>query len=232
MKFLKVIIMVHCTFSACAQSSDTYEAMRLRMVEEQIISRGIHDPITIQAIRKVPRHLFVPRNIEDLAYNDCPLAIGYDQTISQPYVVALMTELSIPRKGKRVLEIGTGSGYQAALLAETVDSVYTIEIVPELAESAKERLTKLGYKNIIVKLGDGYKGWSEFAPFDIIIVTAACNHVPQPLIDQLNERGRLIMPLGNPSEIQDLILLEKLNGKIVKKIITQVRFVPFTRNGK
>jgi protein-L-isoaspartate(D-aspartate) O-methyltransferase len=199
------------------------------MVNSQIISRGITDRNTINALKKVPRHLFVPETITELAYNDSPLPIGNDQTISQPYIVALMTELSIPRKDKKVLEIGTGSGYQAAVLAEIVDHVYTIEIVQKLAEIAKERLIKLDYKNIEVKYGDGYKGWPEYAPFDIIIITAACNHIPQPLIDQLNENGRLIMPLGEPNEIQDLILLEKKNGKVTEKIITQVRFVPFTR---
>jgi protein-L-isoaspartate(D-aspartate) O-methyltransferase len=212
---------------SCAQQSSDFQNRRNEMVCNQIISRGIADANTLQALRKVPRHLFVPENSIDLAYNDSPLAIGYDQTISQPYIVALMTEYSKPRKGKKVLEIGTGSGYQAAVLAEIVDSVYTIEIIPELAVRARERLAKLGYKNIIVKQGDGYIGWPDFAPFDIIIITAACDHIPQPLVEQLNENGRLIMPLGEPSEVQELILLEKRNGNIERKILNYVRFVPF-----
>jgi len=212
---------------SCAQQSSDFQSKRNEMVRNQIISRGIADINTLESLRTVPRHLFVPDVSIELAYNDSPLDIGFEQTISQPYIVALMTEYSIPREGKKVLEIGTGSGYQAAVLAEIVDFVYTIEIIPELAVSARERLAKLGYENIIVKQGDGYKGWPEFAPYDIIIVTAACNHIPQPLIDQLNENGRLIMPRGEPSEVQELILLEKKDGKIEKKILTYVRFVPF-----
>ncbi|MHC1704518.1 MAG: protein-L-isoaspartate(D-aspartate) O-methyltransferase [Tenuifilaceae bacterium] len=229
MRTLTTILILLCTLFSCAQKKENFEQKRINMVNIQIISRGITDQNTINALKKVPRHLFVPETITELAYNDSPLPIGNDQTISQPYIVALMTELSIPRKDKKVLEIGTGSGYQAAVLAEIVDRVYTIEIVQNLAEIAKERLLKLGYNNIDVKYGDGYKGWPEFAPFDIIIITAASNHIPQPLIDQLNENGRLIMPRGEPSDVQDLILLEKKNGKVTEKIITQVRFVPFTR---
>ena len=229
MRLISATLIVVITLNSCAQKNESSEQRRNEMVENQIIARGITDQNTINALKKVPRHLFIPDRLLELAYNDSPLPIGNEQTISQPYVVALMTELSKPRKGKRALEIGTGSGYQAAVLAEIVDQVYTIEIVKELEEIAKKRLTHLGYKNINTKYGDGYKGWPEFAPFDIIIITAACDHIPQPLIDQLNENGRLVMPLGKPSEIQDLILLEKKNEKIVEERITQVCFVPFTR---
>jgi len=229
MRLTSTTLLAFIVLYSCAQQKADYQLKRNDMVSNQIVTRGITDINTINAMRKVPRHLFVPNSIVDMAYNDSPLPIGCDQTISQPYVVALMTELSIPRKGKKVLEIGTGSGYQAAVLAEIVDYVYTIEIVPELAISAKERLSTMGYKNVNVRQGDGYKGWPEFAPFDIIIVTAACDHIPQPLIDQLGEKGRLLMPLGEPAEVQDLILLEKKGGKIVQRIITQVIFVPFIR---
>ncbi len=229
MRWVSPTIFLLIALNSYAQKIESNEQQRNLMVENQIVARGITDQYTIKALKKVPRHLFIPYALAELAYNDSPLPIGNEQTISQPYVVALMTELSKPRKGKKALEIGTGSGYQAAVLAEIVDQVYTIEIVKELAETAKKRLLGIGYKNIFVKYGDGYKGWPEFAPFDIIIITAACDHIPQPLIDQLNENGRLIMPLGNPKEIQDLILLEKKNGKIVEKRITQVQFVPFTR---
>ena len=215
--------------TSCAQNSTDYQLLRKRMVDNQIVARGVNDPSTIRALRKVERHLFVPDDLASSAYNDSPLPIGYDQTISQPYIVAIMTALAKPDRGKKALEIGTGSGYQAAVLAEIVDSVYTIEIIKPLAISAKNRLQNLGYSNVVVMECDGYKGWPEHAPFDIIIVTAACNHIPQPLIDQLNEKGRLIMPLGNPSEVQDLILIEKINGKIESKVITRVLFVPFTR---
>ena len=229
MRWVSPTIFLLIALNSYAQTIESNEQQRNLMVENQIVARGITDQYTIKALKKVPRHLFISDALSALAYNDSPLPIGYEQTISQPYIVALMTELSKPRKGKKALEIGTGSGYQAAVLAEIVDQVYTIEIVKELAETAKKRLLGIGYKNIFVKYGDGYQGWPEFAPFDIIIITAACDHIPQPLIDQLNENGRLIMPLGNPSEIQDLILLEKKNGKIVEKRITQVQFVPFTR---
>lgn len=229
MPYLTTTLLLAIALSSYAQTIESNEQRRNLMVENQIVARGITDQNTIKALKKVPRHLFTPNALAALAYNDSPLPIGNEQTISQPYIVALMTELSKPKKGMKALEIGTGSGYQAAVLAEIVDQVYTIEIVKELAEASKLRLIGLGYKNINAKFGDGYKGWPEFAPFDIIIITAACDHIPQPLIDQLKENGRFIMPLGNPAEVQDLILLEKKNGKIIEKRITQVRFVPFTR---
>ena len=206
-----------------------YEVKRKAMVEDQIVARGITDKATIMAMKKVPRHLFIPRDYLGLAYNDGPLLIGHNQTISQPYIVAYMTEILNPSKGKKALEIGTGSGYQAAILAEIVDHVYSIEIIPELAENASEKITRLGYKNITIKQGDGYKGWPELAPFDIVIVTAACDHIPQPLVDQLADNGRLVIPVGEPGQVQKLILVVKKNGKIKQETLTLVRFVPFTR---
>jgi protein-L-isoaspartate(D-aspartate) O-methyltransferase len=211
------------------QQDARYAVARERMVTEQIISRGVTDQSTLQAMRKVPRHLFIPKEYESEAYDDNPLPIGYGQTISQPYIVAYMTEVAEPDPSKTALEVGTGSGYQAAVLAETVKSVHSIEIVPELAMESAERLKKLGYKNITVKYGDGYNGWKEFSPFDIIIVTAAAEQIPQPLIDQLAENGRLVIPVGAPLAVQELILLIKKDGKIEKRRMTFVRFVPFKR---
>jgi protein-L-isoaspartate(D-aspartate) O-methyltransferase len=206
--------------------TDKYQALRLGMVKDQIVKKGIRNPLTIKAMEKVPRHLFVPPEYVDRAYEDNPLPIGNGQTISQPFIVAYMTEIANPAKWKKVLEIGTGSGYQAAVLAEIVDTVYTIEILPELAKQAKMRLAKMGYANVVTKQGDGYIGWKEHAPFDIIIVTAADDHIPQPLIDQLAENGRLVMPIGSPSSAQQLVLATKKNGKIDKRKLAMVRFVP------
>jgi protein-L-isoaspartate(D-aspartate) O-methyltransferase len=211
------------------QQDDRFTAAREKMVTQQIISRGVTDQPTLKAMRKVPRHLFVPEEYKSEAYDDNPLPIGYGQTISQPYIVAYMTEVAKPDPSKTALEIGTGSGYQAAILAEIIKSVFSIEIVPELAKESEKRLKMLGYRNITVKHGDGYKGWKEFSPFDIIIVTAAADQIPQPLIDQLAENGRLIIPVGAPSAVQELILLVKKNGKIEKSRLTFVRFVPFKR---
>lgn len=209
---------------------DKYIAARNNMVKIQITDRGITNAATIKALRKVPRHLFVPKEYENDAYGDYPLPIGYGQTISQPYIVAYMTEIARPTEKKKALEIGTGSGYQAAVLAEIVDTVYTIEIIPELASESASRFEKLGYKNIIGKSGDGYNGWPEHAPFDIIIVTAAAKEIPKPLIDQLAENGRLVIPVGEPGTVQELMLLVKKNGKIEKSRLTFVRFVPFRRS--
>jgi protein-L-isoaspartate(D-aspartate) O-methyltransferase len=212
------------------QQDDKYTALRKTMVNDQIVSRGIRNQVTIKAMLKVPRHLFVSSQYTDRAYEDNPLPIGFNQTISQPFIVAYMTELAKPAKWKKVLEVGTGSGYQAAVLAELVNTVYTIEIIPELAREASARLTKLGYKNIITKTGDGYMGWKEFAPFDVIMVTAADDHIPQPLLDQLAENGRLIMPVGAASSAQQIVLAVKKNGKIEKSKLAMVRFVPLLRN--
>lgn len=211
------------------QQPDKYEPVRHRMVKSQIEDRGISNPAVLSAMKKVPRHLFVPKEYEDEAYNDYPLPIGYGQTISQPYIVAYMTEALRPASKKKVLEIGTGSGYQAAVLAEICEKVYTIEIVRELAKESAERLKKMGYKNIVCKYGDGYIGWPEYAPFDMIMVTAAPESIPQPLIDQLAEGGRLIIPVGAPSAVQELIMIVKRNGKTEQRRLTFVRFVPFRR---
>jgi protein-L-isoaspartate(D-aspartate) O-methyltransferase len=206
---------------------DKYTAARNYMVKTQIIGRGISDAGTIESMKKVPRHLFVPPEYVKQAYDDYPLPIGYGQTISQPYVVAYMTEAVKPSKKNKALEIGTGSGYQAAVLAGIIDSVYTIEIVPELARDAAARLRMLGYGNVVVRAGDGYNGWKEHAPFDIIIVTAAAETIPKPLIDQLAENGRLIIPVGSQHGIQQLNLLVKKNGKIHSTALLPVKFVPF-----
>jgi len=212
--------------------ADKFNAARNKMVETQIEARGISDPGTLRAMRKVPRHLFVPKNYQNDAYGDFPLPIGNGQTISQPYIVAYMTEVLRPSSKMRVLEIGTGSGYQAAVLAEIVDTVYTIEIVNELAKESAERLKSLGYDNVVVKSGDGYHGWIEHSPFDIIIVTAAAAEIPKPLTDQLAENGRLVIPVGDAGSVQELILLTKKKGKTESKRLTMVRFVPFTRTEK
>jgi protein-L-isoaspartate(D-aspartate) O-methyltransferase len=206
-----------------------FTEQRLEMVRTQIADRGITDSLVLHAMRTVPRHQFVPENVLSAAYEDHPLSIGHGQTISQPYIVALMTDLLRPRKGMNVLEIGTGSGYQAAVLAEIVGSVFTIEIVQPLAEGAQERLKVLGYTNVHVRAGDGYRGWPEHAPYDGIIVTAAVNHIPQPLIDQLAEGGRMVLPEGEPYGVQRLILVVKNDGKTTIDEILPVRFVPLTR---
>ena len=208
---------------------DRFREARETMVRVQIIDRGIKDEAILKAMLKVPRHLFVPAEYLNEAYYDTPLPIGYNQTISQPYIVAYMTEVAKPDPSKTALEIGTGSGYQAAVLAETVKKVYSIEIVPDLARESAERLKSLGYTNIVVKYGDGYQGWKEYSPFDIVIVTAAAEQIPGPLIEQLAENGRLVIPIGEPSAVQELILLIKKNGRIEKSRLTYVRFVPFKR---
>ena len=191
------------------------------------MERGIVDARVLAAMRKVPRERFVPENLRDRSYGDHPLPIGYDQTISQPYIVAFMTEQLRPRAEDRVLEIGTGSGYQAAILAELVKEVYSIEIVEPLARRAEATLAQLGYKNVHVKAGDGYKGWPEHAPFDAVIVTCAPDHVPQPLVDQLKEGGRMMIPVGERGR-QELFLLEKKAGKMKRRSVIPVRFVPMT----
>ncbi|MBN1905925.1 MAG: protein-L-isoaspartate(D-aspartate) O-methyltransferase [Deltaproteobacteria bacterium] len=209
--------------SACAKES--FEIKRNRMVENQIIARGVTAPHVISAMKKVERHLFVPDEYVKFAYNDTPLSIGYGQTISQPYIVAYMTEILELKPSDRVLEIGTGSGYQAAVLAEIAESVYTIEIVPQLGERAGELLKKLGYKNIEVKIGDGYKGWIEHATFDAIIVTCSPINIPAPLEEQLAEGGRMIIPVGE-RYVQQLVFLVKKEGKLIRMKVMAVSFVP------
>ncbi len=229
---MRLIIMPFFLFTLVqcnGQEGDRFLDQRNSMVQHQIVDRGINGQELVNAFLKVPRHRFVPAEYQNEAYDDHPLPIGFDQTISQPYVVAYMTDLVGASKGKRGLEIGTGSGYQAAILAELIDSVYTIEIVPELAKRSALLLSELGYNNILVKQGDGYKGWPEHAPFDLIIVTAACDQIPQPLVDQLAEGGKLIMPLGEPNSVQQLVLIERNYGKIQKKKLSYVRFVPLIR---
>ena len=231
-KHFQLIILVSFlffSFTTICSYNDKYEKVRKRMVSEHIVARGIKDQKVIQAMIKVERHLFVPKNKERMAYEDRPLPIGEGQTISQPYIVALMTEILELNKDMSVLEIGTGSGYQAAVLAEIVNEVYTIEIIETLGLKAKNTLDNLNYKNINFSIGDGYKGWAENAPFDAIIVTCAPTDIPKPLENQLKEGGKMIIPLGG-SITQELVLFEKQNGKLIKKIVAPVRFVPMVRN--
>jgi protein-L-isoaspartate(D-aspartate) O-methyltransferase len=213
-----------------AQPERSYADERARMVSEQIEARGIHDARVLDSLRQVPRHLLVPEDVRAAAYQDRPLPIGYEQTISQPYIVALMTALARPGPKDRALEVGTGSGYQAAVLANLVERVYTIELEDALAKSAAAALRRLGYDNVTVRSGDGYLGWPEQAPFDIVIVTAAPDHVPQPLLDQLGAGGRLIVPVGSTLGTQQLQLIEKdASGKLTTSSLSLVRFVPLRR---
>ena len=208
----------------------SYASERAAMVSEQIAARDVKTPAILEAVRRVPRHRFVPPSEQQYAYRDMPLPIGQGQTISQPYIVALMTELVQPDASDRVLEVGTGSGYQAAVLAELVDHVYTIEIEPELARGATHVLRELGYDNVTVRTGDGYAGWPEEAPFDIIVLTAAPDHVPQALIDQLKRDGLMIVPVGPVFAVQQLRLIEKdERGEVRTRNIAPVRFVPLRR---
>jgi protein-L-isoaspartate(D-aspartate) O-methyltransferase len=205
---------------------DRYIERRWDMVENQIVSRGIQDARVIKAMLKVKRHLFVPKEYLDSAYSDKPIPIEKEQTVSQPYMVALMTELLNSSPGKKILEIGTGSGYQSAILAETGCDLYTIEIIEDIAANARKTLEKLGYSNIKYRIGDGYRGWKENAPFEGIIVTAAPADIPDKLIEQLSQGGRMIIPVGDLS--QELLLIENTNEGVKRKKITAVRFVPMT----
>jgi len=202
------------------------------MIVKQLKAYGIHDPKILSAMSKVPRQKFVPPDMQKYAYKDGAVAIGYGQTISQPFMVAFMTKDLQLKKYDKVLEIGTGSGYQAAILSELVKTVYTIEIIPELEKSAKDRFNNLGYNNIQVKLGDGYFGWKEKGPFDAIIVTAAAENIPPSLIEQLKEGGRMIIPIGKPSSVQQLIRVIKKENSTNTQSLMGVRFVPFTREKK
>ena len=204
---------------------------RVTMVNEQLAGRDITDKAVLKAMREVPRHLFVPEGLQDLAYTDRPLPIGLGQTISQPYIVALMTQLGQLDKSARVLDVGTGSGYQAAVLAKLVKQVYSIEILCPLADEARQRLERLGYDNVEVRCGDGHLGWFDHAPFDVIIVAAASEHVPQSLIDQLAPGGRLVIPVGK--YFQELIVIEKQSdGSVKRRLIAPVAFVPMTGGKK
>ncbi|HXT19195.1 MAG TPA: protein-L-isoaspartate(D-aspartate) O-methyltransferase [Thermoanaerobaculia bacterium] len=205
---------------------DPWAAPRHEMVEQQIRDRGVRQADVLRAMESVPRHLFVPADSREQAYGDAPLPIGWGQTISQPYVVALMTELLELDRHDKVLEIGTGSGYHAAVLSKVAGEVYTIEIIDQLGKQAKSTLQQLGYQNVHVRVGDGYKGWPEEAPFDAIILTAAPPKIPQPLLDQLKPGGRMVVPVG--SFVQDLLLLTKTPQGIVQRTVAPVRFVPMT----
>jgi protein-L-isoaspartate(D-aspartate) O-methyltransferase len=214
--------------SELVRAEDGEVKSREEMVRNQLAAGGIRKAEVLQAMAEVPRHEFVPASLRPYAYADGPLPIGHGQTISQPFIVAYMTQALELSKEDTVLEIGTGSGYQAAILGKLTKEVYTIEIVPPLAESARAVLSKLGFENVHVRQGDGYLGWPEKAPFDAIIVTCAPDHVPEPLISQLKEGGRLVIPVGATGGIQQLVLLRKRNGQISKEKMLDVRFVPMT----
>jgi protein-L-isoaspartate(D-aspartate) O-methyltransferase len=207
-------------------SVEQFKDRRETMVSKQIAARGVHDPAVLNAIKTVPRHCFVPERLKHRAYSDGPLPIGHGQTISQPYIVAVMSELLDIKPGQRVLEVGTGSGYQAAILAAMGVLVYSIEIVEPLGKQAAETLDALGYGNIKTHIGDGYKGWPRYAPFDGIIVTCAPSKIPQPLKEQLIEGGRMVIPVGHANTIQELFLLKKTEGRTRKEKVFDVRFVP------
>ena len=240
-----VLALAVCTVSACERAPyrperastpapvqrpldqpDRATTLRLAMAQHQIEGRGVRDAKTLAAMRKVPRHLFVPKAPLSVAYADHPASIGNNQTISQPYIVAFMTEALELRGGEKVLEIGTGSGYQAAVLAEIARQVYTIEIIEPLGRRAKTVLDQCGYTNIEFRIGDGYQGWPEHAPFDAIIVTAAPDHIPQPLIDQLKPGGRLVIPVGK--FVQQLLKITKRDDELLRETLLPVRFVPMT----
>jgi protein-L-isoaspartate(D-aspartate) O-methyltransferase len=235
---LSLLLILALLPSGVAASDDAYAAKRRAMVAEIEAMHAAEstppgdklDPRVLQSLARVPRHLFVPALGRPWAYANHPLPIGHGQTISQPYIVALMTHLLRPAKTDRVLEVGTGSGYQAAVLAELVATVHTIEIVEPLAAQARERLRELGYRNVEVRAGDGYKGWPEKAPFDAIMVTAGAEHVPAPLLQQLKPGGRMVIPVGPVERIQELTVIEKrADGSIERRVVTLVRFVPLTR---
>jgi protein-L-isoaspartate(D-aspartate) O-methyltransferase len=232
--FAQFLILAAVAAGGCGQKAPSavdFVARRQQMIEQQLKPRGINDERVLAAMARVPREEFVPADERGDAYEDGPLPIGYDQTISQPYIVAFMTEQLRLKPSDRLLEIGSGSGYQAAVLAELVADTYTIEIIEPLAKTAEATLQRLGYKNVHLKVGDGYQGWQEEAPFDAIIVTCAPENVPQPLMDQLKEGGRMVIPVGERFA-QQLYLLEKKNGKLKESATLPVRFVPMLREQK
>ena len=230
MRTILSIIFIFTFVCFCTAQNDNYKSDRESMVAHQIENRGISNKPTLNAMRTVPRHNFVPSNLADRAYDDGPLPIGYGQTISQPYIVAYMTAVIDLKPDFKVLEIGTGSGYQAAVLSEIVSETFTIEIITELYNSADKRLKNLGYEKVYCKNADGYYGWKEFAPFDAIVVTAAAEYIPPPLIEQLKDGGKMIIPVGSPFLNQSLILVEKDGDEITTTNLIPVRFVPFTRS--
>ena len=224
--FVGIVVLLTIPFLSICDEDDVYSRKREMMVRMQLQGRGIKDKKVLDAMRNVPRHLFVRSNLRSKAYNDYPLEIDEGQTISQPYIVAMMTQSLDLEKGQKVLEIGTGSGYQAAVLAHITDQVYSIEIREKLAKKAEAALKKLNYDQVQVKWSDGYFGWEENAPFDAIIVTCAANHIPPPLIKQLKEGGKLIIPLGSTLLFQSLTFVTKIEGKPKTKQLLDVRFVP------
>ena len=228
---MKWTVLFFLLFSiSCTQNDPNFDHLRKLMIKNQLQSRGIRDDAVLEVMRSVERHNFVPENYRDRAYSDGPLPIGHGQTISQPYIVAFMTEQLQVSSQHKVLEIGTGSGYQAAILGELAKHVFTIEIIPELAEGAKNILNHLNYKNITVRAGDGYKGWPEEALFERIMVTAAPTEVPQTLVDQLAPGGRMILPVGAQFLVQYLWVIEKDDqGTVTKEKILPVRFVPMVK---
>ena len=229
LQWLLALVLAACQPQSSVRAADPAVA-RKRMVSEQIIARDVRNDRVIAAMSAVPRHELVPEDVRDEAYEDRPLPIGHGQTISQPYVVAFMTEQLDPKPTDRILEIGTGSGYQAAVLAGLVREVYSVEIVEPLAKRASADLARLGYKNVHVKAGDGYAGWPEHAPFDAIIVTCAPEQIPEPLVQQLKDGGRMVIPVGRVGGVQELFLLEKRGGKIEQRAVLPVQFVPMTRS--
>jgi protein-L-isoaspartate(D-aspartate) O-methyltransferase len=230
MRGLRGLVAVNllASVSAADARGDGPARQRERMVAEQVAARGVADARVLEALRRVPRHLFVPENVRGEAYGDHPLPIGQGQTISQPYIVGFMTEALGLRGGETVLEIGTGSGYQAAVLSLVARKVFTIEIVEPLAQEARARLATLGYANVDVRAGDGYAGWPEAAPFDAIMVTAAAPRVPEPLKAQLREGGRLVIPVGGDGDTQELLLLVRRGALFEERRLLPVRFVPMT----
>ena len=228
--YLQLTILLACVnVEGQSIENDTlfYQLLRQAMIEDQIIDRGVSDERVIKAMADIPRHLFVKESLRDLAYADGPLPIGYSQTISQPYIVAYMTEILQPDTHHTVLEVGTGSGYQAAILSKLVHHVYSIEIITELGKEATERLERLGYDNVTVRIGDGYKGWEKHAPFDRIIVTAAPEQIPEKLVEQLKPGGRMVLPVGETFLGQDMLVVKKdKTGQVTTQETIPVRFVP------
>lgn len=232
MKFIELLIVSVLILCSCLleASEPDYTMLQKKMIEEQIVGRGITDQRLLDAFGKVKRHLFIKPELRTHAYQDRPLDIGKGQTISEPYIVAVMTSAVAPESHKKVLEIGTGSGYHAAVLAELVKNVYTIELLEPLGKDAKNRLDAMGYKNITFKIGDGYEGWGKYAPYDGIIVTCSEDHIPAPLIKQLAVGGRLIIPVSYSSKVQELVLIEKdKDGELKKTYLIPVQFVPLIR---